>query len=167
MKRINFSKGYSLIELVIYISLFVLIAVVVIQSLIYAMKTYSTARNYRTLQRNAETTLSRLTTEIRSAKAVSTSSSSFGTTSGVLALTGIDSAGLPYNPTFSLDNGIARVVVGGVSTPLASSEVTFSELTFWNIITTNSDAVKIKTTLSTTRPPFITKTFYTTVILRE
>ena len=167
MKKNNFSKGYSLIELVVYISLFVLIAVVVIQSLIYAMKTYSSARNYRALQRNAETTLSRLTTEVRSAKTVSISSSSFGVALGTLALNGVDNNGSPYNPTFSLVNGVVYIVDSGVSTPLSNSEVIFNELTFWNITTANSDAIKIKTTLSTTKLPVITKTFYTTVILRE
>lgn len=167
MKRLNFSKGYSVIELLVYISLFVLIAVVVMQSLIYAMKTYSTARAYRTLQRNAEITLSRLTTEIRGAKTISTGGSSFGVSSGVLALTGTDNAGSTYNPTFSLVSGIPQVVVGGATTQLASSEVSFSELTFWNITTANSDGIKIKITLSTTRAPFITKSFYTTAVLRE
>ncbi len=167
MKKPTLSKGYSLIELLVYISLFVLIAVVVMQSLIYAMKTYGTARAYRTLQRNAEITLSRLTTEIRSAKTVSTAGSSFGVTSGVLALTGVDNSGTAYNPTFSLVSGIPQVVVSGVTTPLASSEVSFGEFTFWNITTANSDAIKIKITLSTSRAPFITKSFYTTATLRE
>lgn len=167
MKRFNFSKGYSVIELLVYISLFVLIAVVVMQSMIYAMKTYGTARAYRALQRNAETTLSRLTTEIRGSKTISTAGSSFGVSSGVLALTGTDNAGTAYNPIFSLVSGIPQVVAGGTTTQLASSEVNFTSFTFWNITTATSDAVKVEVTLSTTRAPFITKSFYTTVALRE
>jgi hypothetical protein len=167
MKQLNFSKGYSVLELVIYISLFAVIAVVVIQSLIYSMKTYATARAYRTLQRNAETTLFRLTSEIRQAKNISAASSSFGISSGVLALTGVDSTGAVYNPSFSLSSGTPRLLVGGVTTLLASSEVNFSEFTFWRIVTAKSDAIKIKVTLSTKSVPVITKTFYTTTILKE
>ncbi|MCC7436641.1 hypothetical protein IT402_02070 [Candidatus Nomurabacteria bacterium] len=167
MKKNNFSKGYSIIELVIYISLFVLIAIVVIQSLLYSIKTYSNARAYRTIQRNAETFLSRTTNEIRQAKNISVSASTFSSSPGVLSLTGLDSSSSPYTATISVASNVPQISISGATTSLSSSEVSVSELTFWNITTTSSDAVRIKLTLTTTRAPFITKTFYTTVVLRE
>ena len=167
MKKNNFSKGYSLIELVIYISLFAVISVVVIQALLYSMKTYSSARAYRTIQRNSETFLNRLTNEVRQASSISATGNTFGSSPGVLSLRGLDNVGSPYTATVSVSGSIPQIAIGSNTTNLSSSEVAISELIFWKITTANSNAVKIKSTFTTTRAPFITKSFYTTVVLRD
>ncbi|MEK7227870.1 MAG: hypothetical protein AAB681_00760 [Patescibacteria group bacterium] len=166
MKHPALTKGYSVIELVVYISLFVLISLVVVQSLLYSMKTYSIARAYRTLQRNAETSLNRITSEIRQSSDVS-AGSVFGSTPGTLVLTGTDSGGAPYTSTISVSNGVIQIVTGGVTTALTSVEESVSDLTFWHIVTSTTDAIKLEVTYTTVREPVITRTFYTTVVLRE
>ncbi len=167
MKKANYSKGYSVVELVIYITLFVLISVVVIQSLIYVMKTYASARSFRTLQQNGELVMERLTREIRQSDSVSIGGSVFGSSPGTLTVSGTDSGGAPYTDVFSVVNGVSQLSVNGSVSNLSSGEVTVSNLTFWNVATTGSEAIKIKLTLTTTNIPVITKSFYTTVVLRE
>ncbi len=164
--KTHLSKGYSIVELLVYISLFILISLVVVQSLLYAMKTYSIARAYRTLQRNAETSLNRITSEIRQSSGVS-AGSVFGSTPGTLVLTGTDSGGSPYTSTISTSSGVVQVVTGGVTTALTSIEESVSSLTFWHIVTATSDAIKIEVTYTTVRAPVVTRKFYTTVALRE
>lgn len=166
MRKID-SKGYSFIELIVYISVFVLISIVVTQSLLYSMKTYSVARSYRALQRNADTALDRITREVRNASSITTGSSTFGSSPGTLSFSGTDSTNTPYSGSLSVLNGNISLVLNGNTYDLTSNEVSISDITFWSITTNTSDAVKIKITLSTTRAPIITKSFYTTVVLRE
>ncbi len=158
-----------MIELVIYIALFVVLSAVVIQSLIFTMKTYATARAYRTLQQNGELVMERMTREIRKSNAVSTGGSVLGSSPGTLAISGVDSTtDLPYTETFSVVNGVVQLVVDAdVASSLSSAEVTVSNLTFWNVTTTNTRAVKVQMTIATTKAPIVTSTFYTTVILRN
>ncbi len=167
MKRVNYSKGYSIIELLVYITLFILISVVTTQSLLFVMKTYSNARSFRTLQQNSELVMERVTREIRQSDTVSVAESVFGSSPGTLAITGSDANNVPYTNVFSVVNGAVQLSVNGVPSNLSSNEVTVSDLTFWNITTTGSKAVRIQLTLTTINKPIVTKTFYTTVIMRE
>ena len=156
-----------MIELVIYVALFVLLSVVVIQSLIFTMKTYTTARSYRTLQQNGELVMERITREIRSASSVNVASSSFGASPGTLALSGSDSGGTPYTQSIAVGSGLAQLTTNGVASSLSSSEVTITNLTFWNITTSTTSAIKVQFSLSTVNLPVVSSTFYTTVILRN
>jgi Tfp pilus assembly protein PilW len=167
MKQPNFSKGYSLIELLVYVSLFVLISIVIIQSLIFTMKTYANARAYRTLQQNGELVMERITREIRQASAVSTGSSTFGSSPGTLSLSGEDSVGTPYTATVSVSGGSVQLATSSVGSTLSSTEVTVSNLTFWNITTATSSAIKIELTLTTLNSPVISSKFYGTAVLRN
>ena len=167
MQKTNYSKGYSVVELVIYVTLFILISVVVIQSLIFVMKTYANARSFRTLQQNGELVMERITREIRQANTVSVAGSVFGSSPGTLTISGTDSGGTPYTDVFSVASGALQLAVNGVISNLSSSEVTVSNLTFWNISTAGSEAVRVQLSLTTTNIPVVTKSFYTTVILRE
>jgi len=167
MKKSNYSKGYSIIELLVYIALFVLISLVVVKSLIYMMKTYSDARSFRTVQQNGELVMERLTREIRQANTVSVAGSAFGSSPGTLSLSGKDNSNAPYTAVASLVNGVAQLTINGVSSSLSSDEVSISNLTFWNITTATSNAIKLQLTLTTTNAPVVTKSFYTTVVLRE
>lgn len=166
MKRVNYSKGYSIVELLVYITLFIVISVAVVQSLIFMMKTYANARSFRTLQQNGELVMERLTREIRQSGSVSAASSVFGSSPGTLTISGTDSLGVAYTDVFSVSNGAVQLSVNGIVSTLSSSEVTVSNLTFWNI-TTGTEAVKVQLALTTTNAPIVTKYFYTTVILRE
>jgi Tfp pilus assembly protein PilW len=167
MKRINYSKGYSMVELLVYITLFILISVVVTQSLLFVMKTYANARSFRTLQQNSELVMERLTREIRQSDTISVAGSVFGSSPGTLTITGSDVSNVPYTDVFSVVGGAVQLSVNGVASNLSSGEVSVSNLTFWNITTTGSKAIRVQLTLTTINKPIVTKTFYTTVIMRE
>lgn len=167
MKTSNFSKGYSVIELVIYVALFVVISVVVVQSLIFIMKTYANARSFRVIQQNGELVMERMTREIRQSNTIGVAGSVFGSSPGTLVVSGSDTSGVAYVDAFSVVNGAVQLSVNGAVSNLTSSEVVVSNLTFWNVVNTNVRAVKVQLTLTTTTIPVVTKTFYTTVGLRE
>lgn len=163
----NTTRGYSLIELVIYIALFVTISLVVMQSLIAITKTYAAARTYRTLQQNGELVIERLTREIRQASSISPAGSVLGSSPGVLALGGEEADATPYTLSVGVTNGVVTLTKNVTATPLSSDEVSVDELIFWHVDTLTEDAVRIQLTLSTTRIPIVSSTFNATVILRE
>ncbi len=167
MQKYKLSKGYSLIELVIYIALFAVISAVVVQSLIFVMKTYANARSFRTLQQNGELVMERITREVRQSNNILTASSVFGTTPGILTVSGLNSDLTQYADTFSVTNGVVSLSTNGTVSNLSTNEVLVSNLTFWNITTTGVKAVKVQLSLTTNNNPTVTKTFYTTVVLRE
>ncbi len=167
MKQQNYSKGYSLIELVIYIALFVVISIVIVQSLVFVMKTYANARSFRALQQNGELVMERITREVRQSNTVSTASSVFGVTPGTLVVSGLTSGGSAYTDTFSVVNGAVQLSTTGVISTLSTNEVVVNALTFWNITTANSDAIKVRLDLTTVKAPIVSKSFYSTIILRE
>lgn len=167
MTKKNYSKGYSLIELVIYIALFVILSMAVMQSLISIMKTYSNAQSYRTIQQNGELVMERTTRELRQADTLSTAGSTFGTSPGVVTFSGQDVAGVPYTGTIGVSNGKVQVTIGGVTSDLTNNTVVVSSLIFSRIQSVPKEAVKMILTLTTAKAPFVTSSFYTTVILRE
>lgn len=164
---ITTTRGYSLIELVIYIALFVTISLVVMQSLIAITKTYAAARAYRTLQQNGELVMERLTREVRQASSISTAGSVLASSPGVLALGGEEADTTPYTLSVGVVNDIVTLTKNTTATPLSSDEVSVDELIFWHIDTLTEDSIRVQLTLSTTRAPVVTSTFNTTIVLRE
>lgn len=167
MRNLRFTKGYSIIELLVYIALFVTISLVVMQSLLFILKTYATARAYRTLQQNGELVMERLTREIRQASSFAPAASVLASSPGTLALSGEEANATPYTASIGVSNGIVEFTKTGVTGPLSSNEVIVNELIFWHIDTVTEDAMRVQLVLSTTRQPVVTSTFNTTVILRE
>ncbi len=166
MRHKQHTAGYSLIELVIYIGLFVGLSFIIIQSFVVVMKTYATAQRYRTLQHTSELVMERITREIREASSVATAGSIFTTSPGTLALSGEELDGTPYTVSFSVANNMVRITENGVTTDLSSNEVVVQNLTFWDIAGAGN-AVRVQLTLQTVKPPLINTTFYTTVNLRQ
>lgn len=167
MRKFHFTKGYSIIELLVYIALFVTISLVVMQSLLFILKTYATARAYRTLQQNGELVMERITREVRQASSVSPAASVFASSPGTLALSGEEADTTPYTASIGVSNGVVEFTKTGVTGQLSSNEVVVNELIFWHIDTLTEDAIRVQLVLSTTRQPFVSSTFNTTVVLRE
>jgi len=165
-QRIQHSKGYSLIELLIYIALFAILSVVLIQSLVTSFRVYAASQSYRRVQAEGELSMERIVREIRSATTITTSTSTFDSSPGVLALVGTDSVGATRTVTFSVSNGQLQINDNGTSGALTSTKVSVGTLIFRKITTTYSTAVKVELTLTTTVGQTLTSSFYDTVILR-
>ncbi len=157
--------GYSLLELVIYLGLFVLLSVVLIQSLVSVMRTYATAQAYRALQQNGEVVMDRITREIRAASTIS--SATYGTSPGTLSLSGTDSEGNAHTATFNLSGGTVQINDDGSSGVLTTTSVVVTSLLFYATSNTVTDGVKVEITLSTVNGYAASATFYTTVFLRN
>lgn len=158
-------QGYSLIELVIYIALFALISVVIMNALITVMRTYASAQGYRRLQTNGELIMERVVREVRDASALS-GGSVYTSNPGTLSLSGTDGSGAAHTAVFSVSNGALVLNDNGTSANLSTSEVAISNFIVRRITTAGGEGIKIELTLTTTNGHIVSASFYGTAMLR-
>jgi type II secretory pathway component PulJ len=166
MKNNRLNQGYSLIELLVYITIFVFISIILINALVTIMRTHATSQAYRRLQHNGELVLERMTRETREASSVD-SGSVLDTNPGVLILSGTDSGGSARTVTFSVSDGAVQINDNGTSGNLTSDEVTVTSLIFRSVTTVAGTGVKVELQLSTANGYSASAPFYTTVMLRD
>ncbi len=155
-------------EMLIYLAIFTMLSILVINSLITVMTSFATTRTNRDLLESGSTAIERISREIRQAKTVDTTNSTLGSSPGVLQLNSTDSSGNALLVKFSVSSGALNMYTGGtLKDNLLGQNITVNSLVFRRISTTNSEAVKIELTLQDNSSK-TTKTanFYDTVILR-
>ncbi len=168
MKNLSTKSGFSLIEIIIYATIFSLLAGVVINSFVVTVGSYSDTKTYRDLQESGITSMERITREIRQANSVTVANSNLGTSPGTLELATTDSSGANATVKFVFENnGIFMYKNGTLAANLLGQNVIPTNLIFRRIVTTNGTAVKVEMTLQDNRGKAhkIAK-FYDTIILR-
>jgi type II secretory pathway component PulJ len=160
-------KGYSVIELVIYLALFALLSIAIINALIIAMKSFAEVKTMRTLASTASLTMERMSREIRGAQSIDTAGSTFDVSPGVLTLNTQDGAGVARVVVFDISSGALRLKENGAVTgTLTDASQQISNLVFRKITTPVGTAVKIEMTITNTNGVVITRNFYDTVVVR-
>lgn len=162
MKSRLSQSGYSLVELLVYIGLFVLISMVLVQSLISVVRTYAQAARYRALQTSGELTMERIVREVRSANTLT--ASGCATTLGSLTI--VDNSGETTIVTVS-DGRMQLSANGGAPEALSSSEVVVEEFIVCPITTPVGMGVKSTLTLTTTGNNPVRATFSSTIGIRK
>ena len=163
------SGGYSLIETVVYVALFVLLAAVLVGTLYGMDSAYRQIRANDDLLDSAELSMGRMMLEIRSATGIDTGASTFGTSPGVLTLNSLDASGAPKTVKFDLSSGALEVLDSTVGTPadLTGGQVEVTSLVFRDIATTaTSSAVRVEATFTSLRAPATSVTETDTAVLR-
>lgn len=161
-------KGFTLVEMVIYMGLLALLVVVVITMLVSIVKSQRNIKSHLAIEETVVVSLDRMIREIRNAKSVDISSI-LGTNPGHLILNTTDSGGNPKTVEFYLESGVLKMEENTVvSGPLSRSDVTISSLMFWLIDNQKADAVRITMTVNANQPDgsVHTENFYATAILR-
>jgi len=161
------NKGYSLVEMVIYISLLSVITIVLVNTVLSFTSSYKELAVLRAIDESAIDVMERLTREIRNSSGVDMVTSSFNSNPGFLTLTTV-SGGVLSTQRFYLDDGVVKVDIDGVYLgPLTLSSATITNLVFRKLDNTVSSAIKIEMTISATVGE-ITKArdFYSTVVMR-
>jgi Tfp pilus assembly protein PilW len=171
MKK-NFStkiSGYSLLEIIVYLGIFTVISILVINSFIIVASSFRQIRTNRDLLESGSTAMERISREIREAGSIDIPNSTLGTSPGALQLNSTDSGGEAQLVNFNVLSGAINLTEGGVLTGnLLGSNVIVTSLIFRRMSTSASEAVKIEMTLQDTRSKHATtKNFYDTVILRN
>ncbi len=163
-------RGFTLIELVVYIGILAVVALVVTNSILILNRTLASFRLERRVISSGETAMRRITRELRLANDIH-ASSTLGVSPGVLSLASQESE------EDSTAKDVMIYVSGGElilrratssAAALTASGVTVTNLTFRQITNgTVSKAVKVELTLSSSAgSASTTKNYYTTAGLR-
>jgi Tfp pilus assembly protein PilV len=161
------SRGFTLVETLIYMFLFVVLILGIINSTVLLAKNYRNIKSVRSIENSAISAMDRMTREIRDASSIS--SGTYNVNPGILILNGTDSSGTAETLKFYVSNGRVLLDRNGINIgQLTQADANVSSLVFRSISTTTSSAVKIEMTIDNgSSTPYITKNFYGTAILRS
>ena len=141
-------KAFSLIELIIYVAVLSFMAVMVVESLAFLMRSYNSLKASEEINRNAIAVLERSVREIQQASGVDTTASVFDIHPGTLVLT------TPTDPiTISASDGTVYIQEGsGPLSALTQEGVVVDSLIFSHYEgTTTAEAVQVGLVLTATR----------------
>lgn len=162
IKKNKYSIGFTLIETVVYVSLFTLISIGVLSSISISSKIYRTARVNNLITQSGNTAMERITRSIRSASSV-TANSAFGTSLGVLELLNPDGS---VTKIYISNGAVVMNENGTLSGNLTNQNLSVPSLFFYQISTPNGTAIKTDLLVSYTKTGVVKK-FQTTTILRN
>ncbi len=174
MKYNKSQLGFSLIEVVVYVSIFAMLSVVVINSYIVIVASFNRTQTNRDLQESGNTVMERISREIRQAKSVTVGNSVLGSTPGTLEMATTDSSGTAGTVRFVLSSGAVFIyntfngnTLGTPIGNLVGQNVTATSLIFRQMTTTAGTGVKVELTVRDSRgKEHKTENFYDTVMLR-
>ncbi len=168
MTKLNKTKGFSLVEMIIYITILSFMLVVIVSILVTINKAGRGIKAAREIQDSGSLSLERIVREARQAINVSSASSTLGTSPGVLALNSTDSNGVAEAVQFYLQNNAIHLKINGVDKgALTRSDASVTNLVFTLITTTHSQAVRTQMTIeSGTSTSYHSSKFYSTAVLR-
>jgi prepilin-type N-terminal cleavage/methylation domain-containing protein len=157
------NKGFSLIEMLIYIVLLTVIFLLIINTMLSFTSSYREIGALRAADHAGIDAMERMTREIRDAASVDSANSSFNTSSGYLTLTKSGTT----TKFYVQNNYLQMDINGSYLGPLTGSSTAVTSLIFNLISTTTSSAVKIDLTVQGISGTVIkTKQFHSTIVLR-
>jgi type II secretory pathway component PulJ len=164
--KTNHQKGYSLIEMVIYIATFAVFAIVIINSLIIVMGAFNRSRSNRDLLESGNFAFERISREIKLAESIDTGNSTLDTSPGTLVLDTTDADDDSREVSFVMSDEDLNLYEDGVLVgDLLGDNVSVTNLVFRQISTSAGSAVRIEMTLESLRNNK-SHNFYDTIILR-
>lgn len=162
------NRGLSLIESVIYVSLFAMLMLVAMSSLFTTVKAFSGVRVLRDIDDSSVTIMERMTRDIKTAVSVNMAQSVFGTDPGRLVLTTMTASGTTMTVDYYVSGGAIRLRENGVDKgSLVSTKTHIDGVVFHYIANGATIGIKIDLHLTASRGVVSnTEHFYNTVQLR-
>lgn len=164
MKKEIKTKGYTLLETVVYIAIFIVILVAVLDMLVTLSKSFARVRAYNEVRISGMNAMERMAREVRTA-----ASRDSGSTADDLLLNTTDDTGTAKtvelywdsaeNNINIIDNGVSKGSLTGSSTEITS-------LVFRNASTTKGDVIKIEMTARSKKITDVVAKFYDTIVMR-
>lgn len=161
-------SGFTLIETVLYISLFIVLSVMAMDALFQTVKAFNNLRISRDINDSSVTIMERLTRDMKSATSVDMANSSFGVPTGRLTLYTLTASGTPMTVEYYIATSSLHIKENGVEQgSLMSASTHIDALEFHYI--TNGATVAIKTELHISSSRGVVSDvdhFYNTSVLR-
>lgn len=162
-------RGFSLVEMLLYIALLSLSLLVVLQTLIMMVRAYGNLRATQHIEKDAGFGMERIVREVRDASDITDGESVFDTYPGELFLVTSTVGGTSRTVEFYLENGRLMLKEDGVvSGALTGTKSTVTNLVFRKIATIRSKGVKIEMTVeSGSGRTEKSQDFFSTAVLRD
>ncbi len=161
-------RGFSLVEMLIYISILSVVLVLFVNSLLAINRSYAVVRAEMTLDNGAIGSIERITREIRGATSVDLAQSVLGVNPSILVLNVLDAVGNTSKIMFSLINQTLHISKDGVDQGvLLVPTITVPKLNFYSLDSGLSKAVKAEIQFENKETGVTRRnSYYSTVILR-
>ena len=162
------NKGYTLPEMLVYISLVTLLLLVIIETALSLGEAHKRSRAYLDINSSAISAFSRFSRDIRKSTSVDTINSTLDASSGKLALLMKKSDGTNDATTFYLSSGTVKVEENGVyQGDITPSGMEVSNLTFRKFSLSTTTAIRIEMTLAPDASSSVPAlNFYDTYVMR-
>ncbi len=160
-------KGFTLIELVIYIGILALFVFIVADSMISITRSYATLKSARAIHFSALSSYDRLANQIRDGREINLGLSTLGSHPGTLAVVSDTGSG-DSTIVFSLENGRLKVVTDSVEEGfLTKDDTTITNLVFNKFLVNGSEGVRVEMTIESVHGTSTrSSVFYNTFKLR-
>jgi type II secretory pathway pseudopilin PulG len=164
INRKNNIFGFSIIEIIVYLAIFTALSVVVINSFIIILSSFSSIRTNQNLLDSGSVAMDRISREIRQAKNIDVANSITDT----LQLNSTDNSNNNIVIKFmKVNNALNLYKDGNLIGNLLAPNIILNSISFDRITTANSEGVKIKIILHDSRDKTNkTESYYDTVVLR-
>ncbi len=152
-------EGFSLIEMIVYISILALMLIIVIEVVFSITRSQRVIKSVRNIENSALETLERIEREVRRAESINATSSIFGVHPGKLVLGNVE---------FYLSDGRLYLKENGVDTgALTAEDVTVTNLIFRRFATSTIEGIRAEITIeSGTSTHYRIETFYSSAVVR-
>ncbi|MEI8339121.1 MAG: type II secretion system protein [bacterium] len=163
-QRQKSTAGFTLIEMLVYLAIFIVLVMAITSSLVYLSKSYQELAQRKNLTNSAVSVLNRISFETRQASSINIANSVFGTSSSRLYLDSKNTDGSNTNYDFYLDSSVLKLKKDGVDQgALTLPGVAVNSFEIYRPVGTSTNAVTVKMSLTSG-----TKTgdFGTTAVIR-
>ncbi len=162
------NKGYTLLETVVYVSIFSVVIFVTFLILFSITRAFAEARIYNEVEVSGTTAMERITRELRTA-----------TSADILADVGTGDSGIQLNTT--AEDGTAKtikfyfdesaktvnIIDGGADKgSLTGNGVSVTNLDFYKWVTPKGSLIKIEITVQSNRKTTLKENYYDSIVLR-
>lgn len=167
-QKMNKKSGYTLVELIIYVSILSAVSFLIINTVLSFNKSYQNVLVLRRLDHSAIDVMERVTREIRSSRQIDNANSSFGSSPSVLSLIS-RTDGVNKTTKFYLEEGVVKIDVNDEFLgPLTSGKVSVTNLIFNVVNTSVSSAIKIDLELTSSLGEITrSKIYHSTIVLKD
>jgi len=168
MKSILKNKGFSILEMLIYVSILTIMLAVIMGVTISIIRSVRVVNALREIESSAIVSFERISRETRLADSIDLAESDFDVADGRLVLIGVDEDNNPRTVEFYLDDGSLMVEENGVEPgSLTQAEAEVTSLIFRHFSGENSEGVRTEISIeSGTSTHYRSDNFYFGTLLR-
>lgn len=161
-------KGFSLIEMLVYIAVLILMLAIIIDVVLSVVRSQRIIQSVMSIDNSAILGIERIEREVRQSDSVDIATSILSVNPGKLVLKSTDESGNPRTVEFGLSSGRLMFKENGIEEgALTEARAEVTSLIFRRFASSTIEGIRVEMTIeSGTSTNYRTETFYSTSIVR-